>query len=281
MTCIAPRPVHDPIIQVTGLSHTYPDGTRALDGLTFTVPAGARLAVLGPNGAGKSTLLLHLNGVNLPQTGSVRVDGREITATDHRWAAAAVGLVFQDPDDQLFAPTVWEDVAFGPRNLGLSEEEVARRVEHALAHVGLSSLARKLPQHLSLGQKKLAAIAGVLAMRPSILVLDEPTAYLDPRSARETFAILDELHREGATIVLATHDVDLAAEWADRCLILEAGRIRAEGARDLLADAGTMEGAGLAVPRLPAAFSGYTSDPPFTVPQARRALAELRKRPPA
>lgn len=280
MTCISPAPAHNPVIEVSELSFTYPDRTRALDGLSFTVPAGARLAVLGPNGAGKSTLLLHLNGVNLPQTGTVRVNGREITQEDHRWAAAAVGLVFQDPDDQLFAPTVWEDVAFGPRNLGLPEEEVARRVEHALDHVGLRSSARKFPQHLSLGQKKLAAIAGVLALRPCILVLDEPTAYLDPRSAREIFALLDQLHEEGATILLATHDVDLAAEWADHCLILEAGRLRAAGGRELLVDPAVMEGAGLLLPRLADAFRGFTPDPPLTVPDARRILERLRSETP-
>lgn len=266
-----------PAIDVQDLSYTYPDGTLALDRLSFAVPFRTRLAVLGPNGAGKSTLLLHLNGVNLPQAGSVRVAGRAITEKDHRWAAAAVGLVFQDPDDQLFAPTVREDVAFGPENLGLPPEEVAGRVTEALAATGLTSLARKLPQHLSLGQKKLAAIAGVLALRPSILVLDEPTAYLDPRASREIFALLDRCHAEGATIVLATHDVDLAAEWADRCLILDAGHLRAEGSRDLLIDPAVMEGSGLALPRLAAAFAGYVSPPPLTVADARQALAALSK----
>ncbi|MGE5552564.1 MAG: ATP-binding cassette domain-containing protein [Betaproteobacteria bacterium] len=266
------------LIEVKELSYTYPDGTKALDRLTFTVRAGTRLAILGPNGAGKSTLLLHLNGIHLPQAGSVRVGGREITARNHRWVAGEVGLVFQDPDDQLFAPTVWEDVAFGPTNLGLTPAEVARRVEAALAAVGLTSLARKLPQHLSLGQKKLAAIAGVLALRPSILVFDEPTAYLDPRSSRDLIALLDRLHAEGATIILATHDVDLAAEWADSCLILEGGRLRAIGDNKLLTDPEIMKGAGLAVPRLAAAFGGFTPDPPLTVKDARLLLSSLTSR---
>jgi cobalt/nickel transport system ATP-binding protein len=270
-------PALEPLIEVKELGYAYPDGTQALDRVTFAVPPGTRLAVLGPNGAGKSTLLLHLNGVHLPQTGTVRVGGREITARDHRWAAGEVGLVFQDPDDQLFAPTVWEDVAFGPENLGLPPEEVARRVEAALAAVGLTALARRLPQHLSLGQKKLAAIAGVLALRPSILVLDEPTAYLDPRSSRELFALLAQLHREGTTIILATHDVDLAAEWANRCLILEGGRIRAQGGPETLLDAPLMQSAGLAVPRLAAVFAGFVPDPPLTVAAARRQLGGLRR----
>ncbi|MDI6870730.1 MAG: ATP-binding cassette domain-containing protein [Bacillota bacterium] len=265
-------PTLEPVIEVNDLSYTYPDGTKALDRLTFTVPAGARLVVLGPNGAGKSTLLLHLNGVHLPQTGTVRVAGRAITAQDHRWAAAVVGLVFQDPDDQLFAPTVWEDVAFGPENLGLPAGEVTRRVEEALAAVGLTHLARKLPQHLSLGQKKLAAIAGVLALRPSVLVLDEPTACLDPRRSRELFLLLDQVHREGTTIIVATHDVDLAAEWADRCLILDAGRVRAQGGRELMLDPVLMESAGLSIPRLAAAFAGFTDSLPLTASEARRVL---------
>lgn len=267
-----------PAIAVTDLTYHYPDGTRALDRLSFAVPVGARLAVLGPNGAGKSTLLLHLNGVSLPQAGSVRVNGRAITAKDHRWAAAAVGLVFQDPDDQLFAPTVREDVAFGPENLGLPPDEVARRAAEALAAVRLTHLAGKLPQHLSLGQKKLVAIAGVLALRPAILVLDEPTAYLDPRSSRELFTLLGELGAAGTTIVLATHDVDLAAEWADHCLILEAGRIRAEGGPELLVDPAVVDGAGLAVPRLAAAFAGFADPLPLTVSDARLRLSNLSRR---
>lgn len=270
-----PNQESPPAVAVNELSFTYPDGTRALAGVTFAVPPGARLALLGPNGAGKSTLLLHLNGVNLPQTGSVKVGGRAITAQDHRWAAARIGLVFQDPDDQLFAPTVREDVAFGPENLGLPAAEVARRVDAALAAVGLAALAGKLPQHLSQGQKKLAAIAGVLALRPSVLVLDEPTASLDPCGTREVFAVLDELNRRGTTLIMATHDVDLAAEWADRCLILEQGRIRAEGGRELFADQALMAGAGLAIPRLAAAFAGFVPDLPLTVPDARRLLSEL------
>jgi cobalt/nickel transport system ATP-binding protein len=262
-----------PLIAIDDLSYVYPDGTRALDHLSLSIAAGRRVVLLGPNGAGKSTLLLHLNGLNLPQSGSVRLGGRPVTAHDHRWAASMVGLVFQDPDDQLFAPTVWEDVAFGPRNLGLSEVEVARRVEEALEAVGLTELARKAPHHLSYGQKKRAAIAGVLAMQPAILVLDEPTAYLDPRSAREVFALLDRLHARGATLLVATHDVDLAAEWADDCLILQAGRLLASGPRRLLAEARLMESAGLAIPRLAAAFRDYTPNPPLTVAEARRLLA--------
>ncbi|HHW15318.1 MAG TPA: ATP-binding cassette domain-containing protein [Firmicutes bacterium] len=262
-------------IAVEDLRYTYPDGTRALTGVSFSVPPRTKLVLLGPNGAGKSTLLLHLNGVHLPQHGRVLIGGRPITPQDHRWASSAVGLVFQDPDDQLFAPTVWEDVAFGPENLGLPPAEVARRVESALAAVGLTSVAQKLPQHLSLGQKKLAAIAGVLALRPAILVLDEPTAYLDPRASLELFALLDRFHAAGATIVVATHDVDLAAEWANRCLILESGRVLAEGGREILLDRELMEGAGLAVPRLAAAFAGFTPEPPLTVADARQVLTAL------
>jgi cobalt/nickel transport system ATP-binding protein len=211
------------VIHARDLRYTYPNGVVALDGVTLDVGAGERLAVLGPNGAGKTTLMLHLNGL---LRGDVSVDGA-------KHLRQAVGLVFQDPDDQLFMPTVREDVAFGPLNLKLGEVE--RRVADALAAVRMSEHAGRAPHQLSLGQKRRVAIATVLAMDPDVLVLDEPSANLDPRTRRELMELLEQL---GRTMVIVTHDLPLAARLCRRAVILSAGRIVADGpCRDVLADA--------------------------------------------
>lgn len=224
------------IIEVEDLHFRYRDGTEALRGLSLSIRKGSRVAILGSNGAGKSTLLLHLNGIYLPACGKVRVLGREITAKTERWVKSKVGLVFQDPDDQVFSSSVWEDVSFGPLNMNLSAEEVQARVEQALRAVQMEEYQNKAPYHLSYGQKKRVAIAGVLAMEPEIIVLDEPMGYLDPRGKDNLLVILNELHRREITILIATHDVDLAAEWADQVIIMKNGRTLAEGDTSLLAD---------------------------------------------
>ncbi len=236
------------VIEVEDLYYRYRDGTQALQGLTLTIPTGARVAILGPNGAGKSTFLLHLNGIYLPQQGKVRLLGRSLDGKNARWAKSQVGLVFQDPDDQVFAGTVWEDVCFGPVNMGLDAGEVERRAGQALRAVGMEDLRTKAPHHLSYGQKKRVAIAGVLAMSPSVIVLDEPMAYLDPRGKDNLLAILTRLHRDGTTVVVATHDVDMAAEWAEKVIIIKEGRTLAEGSTDLLTDPALVEAAELRFP---------------------------------
>lgn len=236
------------IIEVEDLYFRYRDGTKALRGLSLSIQRGSRVAILGPNGAGKSTLLLHLNGIYLPARGKVRVLGREITAKTERWVKSKVGLVFQDPDDQVFSSSVWEDVSFGPLNMNLSPEEVRTRVEQALRAVQMEEHKNKAPYHLSYGQKKRVAIAGVLAMEPEIIVLDEPMGYLDPRGKDNLLTILNELHRREITIVIATHDVDLAAEWADRVIIIKNGRTLAEGDTSLLADEELVRAADLRFP---------------------------------
>ncbi|MCL6448368.1 MAG: ATP-binding cassette domain-containing protein [Armatimonadetes bacterium] len=236
------------IIEVEDLHFRYRDGTEALRGLSLSIRKGSRVAILGPNGAGKSTLLLHLNGIYLPARGKVRILGREITAKTERWVKSKVGLVFQDPDDQVFSSSVWEDVSFGPINMNLSAEEVRTRVEQALRAVQMEEHKNKAPYHLSYGQKKRVAIAGVLAMEPEIIVLDEPMGYLDPRGKDNLLAILNELHRREITIVIATHDVDLAAEWADRVIIMKNGRTLAEGDTSLLADEELVRAADLRFP---------------------------------
>ena len=215
-------------IDARGLRFRYPNGVAGLDGVDLHVTHGERVAVLGPNGAGKTTLMLHLNGL-LTGEGELEVAGLR---PGDRGLRAAVGLVFQDPDDQLFMPTVAEDVAFGPLNLGA--DDVPERVASALATVRMEHVAARAPHQLSLGQRRRVAIATVLAMRPRLLVLDEPSANLDPRARRELLDVLDEIDR---TMLVVTHDLPFAARLCERAVILSGGRIVADGpCRDVLAD---------------------------------------------
>ena len=238
------------VLAVDGLHHTYPDGTAALRGVSLEAEPGDRVAVLGANGSGKSTLLLHLNGLLAAQRGTVRVFGQTVGKDNLGAVRRRVGMVFQDPDDQLFSTSVREDVAFGPRNLGMTAAEVERRVDWALELVGIRELEHRPPHHLSLGQKKRAAIAGVLAMDPEMLVLDEPTASLDPAAVRRLVELLELLQAQGRTIIMATHDVDLVYAWADRVVILAAGRVLAGGTVELLQDETLLGRASLALPIL-------------------------------
>jgi cobalt/nickel transport system ATP-binding protein len=220
-------------IEASGVRFSYADGRQALAGVDLHVAYGERVAVLGPNGAGKTTLMLHLNGL-LRGEGELRVAGIDVRGPRIRDLRARVGLVFQDPDDQLFMPTVGEDVAFGPRNLGLAEEEVRGRVALALGAVGMLGSEDRPPHALSMGQRRRVAIASVLAMEPSLLVLDEPSANLDPRSRRELLGVLDAIDR---TLLVVTHDLPFAAQLCERAVILSAGRIVADGScADVLAD---------------------------------------------
>jgi len=222
-----------PAIEVRGLEYLYPDGHQALFGCDADIAVGERVALLGPNGAGKTTFALHLNGVLTPTAGSVRVGGLD-PRDDIREIRRRVGIVFQDPDDQLFMPTVGEDVAFGPRNLGLSPEAVALRVREALGAVGMDDHAERPPHHLSFGQRRRVALAGVLAMKPAILVLDEPTSNLDPASRRELADILEALD---LTMLMVTHDLPYALQLCPRALLMNGGLIVADGATpDILGD---------------------------------------------
>lgn len=240
-----------PILEAAGLRYDYPGGAAALRGLDLRIERGQRLALLGANGCGKTTLLLHLNGTLKPHAGELRLDGR--TAVYDRRGLTAwrgrVGLVLQEPDDQLFSATVYQDVSFGPLNQGLSESAVRARVDAALAALGIAHLAPRPTHLLSFGQKKRAAIAGVLAMGPEVLILDEPDAGLDGQGVMQLRAALDALHARGTTLVFATHDVDLAYAWADRVAILQDGRLlRAGDPAATLSDAGLLEAAGLRMP---------------------------------
>jgi cobalt transport protein ATP-binding subunit len=238
-------------IEVTNLKYCYHDGTEALRGVGFAIAPGECVGLLGPNGSGKSTLLLHLNGL-LPDEaradGAVKILGQAVAPENLETIRRQVGLLFQDPDDQLFCPTVEEDVAFGPRQLGLSDAEVAARVKKALAQVGLADYGHRATHHLSHGEKRRACLAGVLACDPAVLVLDEPTSDLDPRGRREFKALLRQIP---ATKLIATHDLELVVELCSRAIILDRGRIIADGpAMELLDNEELMLAHGLERPHM-------------------------------
>jgi cobalt/nickel transport system ATP-binding protein len=240
-------------IQIENLSFAYPDGRRALHGVTLSIRPGEKVALVGPNGAGKSTLFLNLNGI-LQGKGSVQVggvllgNGHGRRGEDLRQVRARVGLVFQDPDDQLFSPTVFDDVAFGPLHMGLPPDEVRARVGRALDDVGMAGFEEQMPHHMSLGERKRVAMATVLAMNPQILVLDEPSAGLDPRARRSLIHLLHDLPQ---TMLVASHDMRLVWDLCPRTVILDAGRVVADGpTAELLQDAALMERHGLETPGL-------------------------------
>jgi cobalt/nickel transport system ATP-binding protein len=235
----------EPCIEIHDLSFAYPDGRPALRDVSLSVQSGEKVALVGPNGAGKSTLLLHLNGI-LRGNGHVRVMGQKVIEPHLAHIRARVGLIFQDPDDQLFSPTVFDDVAFGPLYAGLSEEEVRQRVDWALAQVELEQYAGRVSHHLSLGEKKRAAIASVLSMQPDILALDEPTVGLDPRTRRRLIELLQGLPQ---TMLGATHDMRVVVEVFPRTVILDGGQIVADGpTREIMMDEQLLEAHGLEVP---------------------------------
>jgi len=239
-------------VNVTDLFYTYPDGTEALKGVNFKVMEGERVAVIGSNGSGKSTLFYHLNGLFSPTKGTVLINEEEITKTNLDKIRMTVGLVFQDPDDQLFAPTVWEDVAFGPRNMGLSKREVAERVNSALNMLHIADLKDKRPDNLSGGQKRLVSIAGVLAMNPEIIVLDEPTSNLDPCTSSAVMHLLVDLSRRmNIALIIATHDVDAVPQYADRIYVMHRGRFVAEGTPEaVFSNASVIRESHLRLPRI-------------------------------
>lgn len=223
------------ILEARDIWYRYPRGMEAIRGISFHIWRGEKVSVVGPNGAGKSTLLLMFNGMVKPDRGIILFDNEPI-----RYDRAAlrelrrkVGFVMQNPDRQIISPTVFQDVAFGPVNLGYSGEEVRKAVERALAQVGLQGFERRPPHQLSGGEKKRVAIAGVLAMDPDVLILDEPTTGLDPSGSEDIMELLDELHHQGKTVIISTHDIELAYPWADRAILLTRGRILQEDVPDI------------------------------------------------
>jgi cobalt/nickel transport system ATP-binding protein len=233
-------------IELEHVHFRYPDGFEALRGVDLRIGPGEKVALVGPNGAGKSTLMLQLNGTLRPAHGSVRVAGLAVTKETLKRVRSEVGLVFQDPDDQLFSPTVFDDVAFGPLHMGLSADEVHRRVEAALRAVGMAGFDRRVPHRMSLGQRKRVAVATVLSMDPSILVFDEPSAGLDPRGRRELIALLRSLDQ---TMLVSTHDMRLVDEVFPRTVIVDDGQVVADGPTSrILADGPLLEAHGLEAP---------------------------------
>jgi len=250
------------VLDVRGLSFAYPDGHRALSGVDLHVHRGERVALLGPNGAGKTTLVLHLNGIlgsggGGSSAGSVTISGLDVTKPNLKEIRRRVGIVFQDPDDQLFMGTVRQDVAFGPANLGIRGKALETRVLHALDLVGMADFADRPPHHLSFGQRRRVAVATVLAMEPEVLVLDEPSSNLDPASRRELADILRSLD---VTLLMVTHDLPYALELCPRSMVLSAGQVVADGAtREVLSDERLMSAHRL---ELPFGFDPRTAAPP-------------------
>ncbi len=236
-----------PTVLVERVRYQYPAGPIALEDINFTLRPGESTAVIGPNGAGKTTLFLCLSGIIRPQQGRIQVAGLDLSKPADRklWPSRA-GIIFQNSDDQIFNTTVLDDVAFGPLNLGLPPEEVRSRVAEALHQVGLEGYEQRTPFHLSGGEKRRVAIAGVLAMKPRVLLLDEPSMFLDPRGRRELIKLLRGL---SVTKVIASHDLEMIRETCERAIVLDAGRIVADGpTRAILGDAALMEAHGLEVP---------------------------------
>ena len=287
------------MLEVQNIKYSYNKDYQALKGVSLKVEKGEMVALLGKNGAGKSTLFLHLNGIYEPDEGKVFIDGEELkydkkSLLKFRQKVGIVkksllkfrqkvGIVFQNPDDQIFAPTVEEDVAFGPLNLKLPMEEVQKRVTESLARVGMSGFEKKAPHHLSGGQKKRVAIAGILAMQPEIMVLDEPTAGLDPQGVRGLSKLLKELNDEGITIIISTHEVDLVPNYAKKVFVLVDGLLIAEGTpKEIFAQPEILDQANLEVPIVTELFQNLekegfdmNNDYPLTIAEAKEKFLEL------
>jgi cobalt/nickel transport system ATP-binding protein len=253
-------PEHE-LIHVDCASHTYPDGSVGIHDMCFHVQKNEIVAICGPNGSGKSTLIEHLNGLLLPSLGSIWVNGRIVSGGEQSGLWKEVGVVFQKSDDQLFAPTVLDDVMFGPLNLGLSPDQARARAMEALGTVGASDLVHKLPNYLSGGQKRLVSIAGILAMKPMVIAMDEPTSDLDPvHAGMIERIILDLRERLGISIVIATHDMDLAARISDRICLVRNGAVFAEGGpKEIFYDPALIAEAGLKRPATVQLYLDYCS----------------------
>ena len=234
------------IVELKNVFFSYPDGTETLRGLSVRITHGESVGVVGANGAGKTTLLLHLNGYLMPASGTVTIGDLELSRRTRREIRKKVGMVFQNPDDQLFMPTVFDDVAFGPLNLGMEGEKVRERVHDALKTVGCLGLEHKPPHHLSSGQKSAVAIASVIAMQPDILVMDEPASSLDPRSRRQLIHLLRDFKH---TKIVASHDLDFILDVCERCIVLQDGRVMGDGpSKSILSDRTLLENNNLELP---------------------------------
>jgi cobalt/nickel transport system ATP-binding protein len=272
------------LIETRNLCYSYSGSNKALDGINFVAPRNARIAVIGSNGAGKSTLFKHFNGIFKPTSGSVLIRGEPITRANIREVRKFVGIVFQNADDQIFSPTVELDVAFGPTNLGLDEETIHHRVHEALKIMGIEDLAGRVPHHLSGGEKKRVAIAGAIAMEPEVLVLDEPTAGLDPQGVRDLLGFISDLKKSsGMTVIFSTHDVSLIPEVADYIYVMNKGRIVAQGTvAEIFVQTELLKSVRLDVPQYPKLIrslqeKGVPVSMAFTFEEAEQAFLETFK----
>lgn len=277
------------MLEARNITFSYDDGTEALNNVNLKVDKGDIVALLGKNGAGKSTLFLHFNGILRPDKGEIIIDGEKLKYDKKSLIKfrQKVGIVFQNPDDQIFAPSVEEDVAFGPLNLKLPMEEVQKRVHEALERVGMVGFEKKAPHHLSGGQKKRVAIAGILAMKPEIMVFDEPTAGLDPKGASKIINLLKELNEQGITIIISTHDVDLVPQYANKVYVLHEGEIIGEGtAKDIFSNKELINKANLELPIIANFFKkiesesedmSFNGDYPLTIEEGYEIFLKLIK----
>lgn len=271
----------DPVIEMRDVRFRYPGTDKGLSGVSFTVNSGECVGVIGPNGAGKSTLLMHLNALLVPLRGVVAIDNLDTSdPQNHRLIRSKVGLVFQDPNDQILKSIVEDEVAFGPLNMGVPRSEIPGMVDRALKLTGLEGYNSKITYHLSFGEKKRLSIASILVLDPPILALDEPTSNLDPQGIKNLLDILVDLKRRGKTLVIASHDLDFVAEIADRCYLIDRGIMVAEGLmRDVLSDFKLLSKHGLRPTAITRLFMGIGASEPYpvTFEEAERKLKRFFK----
>jgi cobalt/nickel transport system ATP-binding protein len=269
------------IISVEDAKFSYPAGVSALKGVSLEIKQGEKVAILGPNGSGKSTLILLIAGLLTPSKGEIKVFGQLTSSKDFAKLRSRIGIVFQDPDDQLFTPSVKEDIEYGPKNLGLPAEVIRERCDHILEDIGIGHLKDRPPHRLSFGEKKKVSLATALILRPELLILDEPTANLDLLSRRGLINMINELNAEGTTIVISTHDVEALPELADRVIVVSHGLLRGGGEmHKVLRDAELLESSGLEPPAIVNLFSeleaqGLISQVPITIAEGKIELAKL------
>jgi cobalt/nickel transport system ATP-binding protein len=273
----------DPIVSVKDLKFSYPAGVSAIKGVSLEIGQGERVAILGPNGSGKSTLILLIAGLLTPKSGDIAVFGQKTTSKDFQKFRSRIGIVFQDPDDQLFTQSVIEDIEYGPKNLKLPEEDIKQRSQHVLDKMGIEHLKDRPPHRLSFGEKKKVSLATALVLKPELLILDEPTANLDLVSRRGLIDTLSELNKSGTTVIVSTHDVEALPELADRIIVISHGILHGEGeTRKVLQDAELLKSSGLEPPAIVNLFTqlksqGLIDQIPITTTEGKEQLIKLLK----
>jgi len=276
--------VSDSVVEVKDVYFSYPSGVKAILGVTLNICKGERVALLGPNGSGKSTLILLMAGLLAPQKGAISVFGENTASKEFPKQRRRIGVVFQDPDDQLFTQSVLEDIEYGPKNLGLPETEIKQRSDEVLKKIGINHLKDRPPHRLSFGEKKKASLATALVLKPELLILDEPTANLDLISRRGLIEMLNELNKDGATVLVSTHDVEALPELADKVVVVSQGSVLGEGKTfDVLQDMKLLGLANLEPPTMVKLFSelkkaGLVMDMPVTIDDGLRELHGLLKK---